>query len=320
MIRLNILKAISYGVMFAFPLSGQAQTASEPIQPFSNPVGFAIASRIATDPMYGANTENANWHVTQWGAPGNFAPFAYGEGNEWFNGNSWASYHIMQTSGIYSETIAQNSANMPCLTPSGAPAEHDFYIEPNGKNSKYPSAVNPTYGTNENFPNLAQLASFSAQGTFTANEGRSSPSATPCAVNSANALYTVILVNKNVIPEQMFWYEIGIARLCVPASPQDPGNHYESCEQGFTHPSTAWYWTGTQGPNAKASANLVNFGASDPLPVLGTPFIDDNLPHALTLNLLPRLVALISSGDYGIDPNLADWKNLRYFIWYIYVG
>lgn len=320
--RLLLTILLCLGVMLPAcqsPARAQNQTppSGQAIQPFAPPTGFGLLARKQRDEMgrplvYGAQPV-ANWHFTQWGAPGDFAPMALDQpgNNRWSSIQSWAAVHVSQSNGTFTETMLQDGSNAPCDTPQGHPSEFDLLIEPNRASALTVGAVNPLYGSNQNFPPLSRLANFTVSGVFTIDAARPGSLNRGCRANHAGAAYGITLVDNKVTPHEIFWYSVQIAHLCVdqPGGSKDYGN----CTRANQNPTPTWYWTGTQGPNRQVSGDgaghvaAVNFAITDTLRNFGMDLVTGSQPVPISADFLPRLAELISSGDYGIDPDLDDW-------------
>jgi hypothetical protein len=91
-----------------------------------------------------------------------------------------------------------------------------------------------------------------------------------------------------------------------------PDIPYEVCANAT--PQVTWFWTGASQPaphlvvNRSGVTQLVNFGVSDVLQSYGESEMTTFGEANYSWNFLPRLSAFITSGAYGIDANLADWR------------
>ena len=314
----SLILTLSGGLLLLATLFNPAR--AQPIAPFAPPAGFALSSTVQHDPngrplLYGGTSPAANWNIAPMGGPGDFTSLAPIPGGGWGAGAPWAAIRVTPGPGGFTETIRQDGSHAACRNANGGPEEFDLFIQPNSRNSTYPQGVNPAfYARQEDFPALGQLASLKVNGTFTLLAGGPAASFSPCAVNHAGASYGLILLDSAVSPRQMFWYGVDLAHVCVPPPPPASTADYRSCLQGQAHPHVWWYWTGLQSPgrqvsrDATGAVNLVNFAVGDTPQSVGLTTISDHGPHALSLDFLPRLAALIGSGKDGIDPDLDHWK------------
>ncbi len=293
-------------LLFAAPLAALAQ----PAGPFAPPNGFALLSshQLSTatfQPVITAeSTAGANAQVGQWGAPGDFPPFtcgARGTATVCTSADPWSSFQTVEQNGEFSEIVSQNGAAAPCTSARGWPSELDLFISPKG--------LSPGYASKRDFPSLQQLAQFTSSGVFTVDEAGPSPGPQACKANHAGATLGLMLIDDKVQPRQMFWYSVQLFAVCIPGT-----EDYDRCVANHAHPQTAWVWTGTQGPRARVERNkagdakLVNFDVVEPLSAYGQGPVRPGQPTTLSLNFLAHLSGFISSGQYGVDPNLADWR------------
>ncbi len=295
--------------------------ASGPIQPFLPPTGFALQSNSmkganGRPALYGAARPDANWYFAPMGNPGDLPALAPGpDGASWSASAPWGSAKFSLQNNLPTETIMQNGGALACTSLMGMPHEYDMSITPNGKNSGYPTAVNPAlYASNQAFPSLGQLASFTLSGTFTVDVASQAVPVSPCRVNHAGAGYGVILIDTKVNPHQMFWYTVLLTHACMPVSATDPGPEYQNCQAIRNHRGPIWFWSGAGGAGRHVSMNLLggvttaHYAVGDPLTSYGVNLVNDNEPHALSLDLLSRLTTLITSGKDQIDPDLTHWR------------
>jgi len=277
--------------------------AAQTVQPYNPPTGYTLVSNRGALAQYGATSAVPNWRITQWGASGQMQNFAMKSSGNFESDNNFASAKVAPNGAV---TLVQDGAAISCTDAGGQPQEFDSLIEP------VPAALNrAVYPTKAAFPSLAQLQSINVSGTVTVNEGRASPGSVPCELNQANVHYGIMLIDKAVSPTQMMWWGVPLAHFCEPdpAAPDDP--HYRHCMN--RSPVAQWYWTGLTGrkhltKDKDGNIKIVNFAVSDVPGTFGLSEISGNAPMALNVDFLPRLSALIGSGKFGIDPNLADWK------------
>jgi hypothetical protein len=320
--RAKFFAAIIICLALGGGIGAEAQVPGQAAPPFLNPDGFSIQSNSMKGPngrplLYGGTTPGANWFFADMGAPGDLPPLSYKAapgGGVWSSRQPWAAVSLRLAAGVPTEMLRQNTAMLSCLTPGGQAKEYDLGIWPNGENPGYPSAVNPVYGSNRNFPRLSQLASLTISGVFT-YDGASRPlPVSPCAVNHGGISLGIILIDNAVTPRQMFWYSLQLANACLPISADDPGRDFASCSAGIRHPQVWWYWTGRAGPGRQVSQDAagaltaVHFAVGDIMPAFGLREITGHQPVPLSLDFLPRLAALIGSGKDGIDPDLSHWR------------
>jgi hypothetical protein len=277
-------------------------------QPFLPVAGFTLESD-QNGALYSPTSAAANLHFTQWGNVGEMAPFQ-DFGGLWMASGTCCDvsvrFHDGRQGPEYDESLTVGGALLPCTTNSGQTREVDLYVEPspNDLNSAY-------YATIQDFPSLAQLATLSTQGSFDAVSSEAA-NAPYCVFNSAHATYQLVLTDKAVTPEQILWYDLGMFHICNRNPNLQPDIPYEVCANAT--PQVTWFWTGASQPaphlvvNRSGVTQLVNFGVSDVLQSYGESEMTTFGEANYSWNFLPRLSAFITSGAYGIDANLADWR------------
>jgi hypothetical protein len=261
-----------------------AATSVEPWLPIA---GVALEGNTAPFNLYGATSAAANYEITQWGYPAEMEPFQQTLFGAWVSNNAgedvwWSGQKV---------AIKQDDSNEACLDAAGNPQEYDSFVAP------APNAVNSVYGNNTKFPTLDQLASLNLNGQVTLYAAGQASGA-PCGWNATSVAFQLILSDNAVQPPQMIWYFVEIAKC-------DPGCNDPQADTT----STQWYWTGAAAPSPNASATLVQFGMTDGIALYGEARLTAvGASETVTINLLPRLAAMITSGAYGMDPNVADWR------------
>ena len=121
-----------------------------------------------------------------------------------------------------------------------------------------------------------------------------------CAVNKGGAVITLLFWNHQVRPIQVFFYQLILGGGCGPQL--DPA----SCGGSAKTDTPSFWLPGKPITNAAGKVIETNFGMNDFLSQYGYTRITDTNPH-LTLQMLPRLTAIIEQGSYGMDPNIAHW-------------
>lgn len=307
-------------LLAALPAAAGAQ-ATAPIQPFKPPVAFALQSNKTVGAngrpaLYGGTRPEANWYFAPMGNPGDLPALVAGpDGASGSTSAPWGSAKFSLQNGVPTETILQNGGALACTNMMGSPHEYDISITPNGRSPGYPTAVNTAvYASNKDFPKLSQLASFNLTGTFTVAAASQPVPVSPCRVNHAGAGYGVILIDDAVSPPQMFWYTVLLVHVCMPVSAANPGKEYQNCQAIRDSRTPIWFWSGSGGAGRHVTQDMLgrvsiaHYAVGDPLANYGVGSIDDNQPHALSLDLLSRLSALITSGKDSIDPDLSHWR------------
>ena len=225
----------------------------------------------------------------------------------WSAANGWAGVTLTKRNGIFTETIAQNGANIPCAVPgTNTPNEFDLFIAPNGlTTTAYPNGVNASVYSNTNqFPRLGQLSSFLVTGAYSLNLIQTA-GGSPCqTANHAYSIYGITLANTVASPHQFLWYAVIISLACAPGTSNGPGSDWYWCQLGLTNPTPSWYWTGVVNPGSTD----VNFGVNDVMPSFGLTTIEDYNLHGLSFDFLTRLTNLIQNNQYGMDKDLSHWQ------------
>ena len=292
----------------------QAREVATITEPYEAPTGLGLLLRNLVNghpKFYGAMSPQANWHFSQWGAPGDL-PGLTQTGADWSSAAAWANIDVSRNGNLLVENIAQDGGILPCKTPQGQPNEFDLFVEPNDGQETAPNATNPRYGSSRKFPNLAQLASFTVSGLLEVIAAGPGHGTNVCQVNHAGAGYSITLVDDKVIPHQLFWYSLQMANICLHGSGAD--DDFQNCSRAARHPSAWWYWTGSRPPGKQVSTDAagrvtaVNFAIGDVMSSFNQSLATPGIPKTISIDFLPRLTDLIRSGNYGIDSNLSNWR------------
>lgn len=259
------------------------------LAPFGN---FAIRAPIlpavpAPPDYYATSGPDSGWQIAQWDIPGGrLSPFRTsreGAREVLTAASPEATVRLVRGPGTESIALTQDGAVLPCLNAKGEPRESDLFFSPKDRTTPGPNAL-----TTDPVP-LASLRSLVLATTVTFRIGAT---ARPkgCRVNQNMTLAAVVLNNRTVRPPQTFFYQLALAPSCGP----DTVPRWQPCRPGG---QAAWFYS-TRKP----------FGADDYLPNLGEPFLKNGERRGLTVDMLPRIRALIESGPSAMDHDPRHWE------------
>lgn len=237
--------------------------------------------------LYGATGPSPDWSIAQWNIPGGALPPFSAAGSVYTSIAAESQVRLSRRGAEIQVDLAQDGRVLPCTRADGQPRESDLLLAPNGLYVNAPGV-----------PGLAPMPAHSqplsalSGVVFSADVGlQNGFIARPkgCLVSQGNALAVVILTELDVPHPQTMFYQLQMSTLCAPqTAAQNPVCH------GL--PGAPLYFFRTN-----------PFGATDFLPLLGTPYLQSGAARHLRLDLLPRLRLVIANGPPGLDHDPAHW-------------
>lgn len=251
-------------------LPARPAAAQQLLPPFGS---FAIETPQGPSPghpvqLYGATSASPDWQVAQWIIPGGrLSPFTRRADGSLVSRAAEASVQITGDT----LQISQTGAVLPC-TLGPKPRESDLFFAPTSKRFKPLLALSDLQA-------LIQQADVTATGSVLPDPD--------CKVNMGYALLAIVLVDLHTHPAQTFFYQLELSKTCHSV----PGGF--NCGQRYTQP---FYYS-----------RVNPFGADEYMPLLGRNFLPNGVTEHLSIDLLPRLTAIIANGPPGLDHDPAHW-------------
>ncbi|GAN79477.1 hypothetical protein [Acidocella aminolytica] len=218
---------------------------------------------------YGATNASPAWVIAQWDIPGSrLSSFTKEEDGSLISHSEEANVQIKN--GIL--TISQSGATLPCTHPGGKPREWDLFFAPSAQHFTPLIALS-------RLASLIQTATITVDGSILPGKA--------CKVNLGDTLIAIVLIDREVHPAQVFFYQLELSQTCHSI----PGG--QNCS---SDPNRAIYFSRSN-----------PFGADEYEPLLGHPFLHNGKQIHFSENLLPRLKAIIEKGPAGMDHKISDW-------------
>jgi hypothetical protein len=273
---------------WALGLASPAVAASLPV--FAPMSGFSLLAPDYPPPPggprpYAQTSGPLQWSVGPWGSPGGSMP-PFTQGSDGFaTAAPSAGVRVTQDASGTALYLSQNGAPLAC-TKHGGPQEFDLFAEPNGAHVKPPRRggyMPGVLGTP-----ITALSQLQLSATLAITQGLAT-TRKHCAANFADTEFAVILIDTAVSPHQILFYQLLFSHLCGQAA----DIRLSACGK----PRNAMEYYARKSP----------FGANDFLPLLGQPWVENNVPAQINVDLLPRLLAVVTNGPAAMDHDAADW-------------
>lgn len=257
--------------------------------------------------LYAQTGPRPNWFIGQWQIAGGKLPAfrrmaTPSGGTAFVSRNEAASVVIVQNGPEIGVTLSQNGPTQPCTTPTGRPHEFDLFVNTGGPwvHPALASALSaPPQGGNA--PSLAQMARLDQHVSVHIAQPVPSGPGRGCKVNQGNVLTAVTLVNDDVQPAQVLFYQVSLHVVCGGGA-----TAHAACERNLSRPFQ--WWTGMEGRDTRGRVTKLSFGFDQRLPGLGRPFLPAGGRQDVDIDLLPDLLRLIAAGAHGMDRDPAHWR------------
>lgn len=264
------------------------------VKPITNVILVHSSTSVpaGVEPSYAVSGLEADWNLAQWGIPtGDLPPFTVikesGERTT-ISQKSDAAIIVDGVSPDVSVTLSQNGRDLTCSDSHGQPLEFDMFLAPNdrlyGGSTKLGLAGNPP-----SQPTLSQIKKliFSARVSLLQ---KVDSDIVACNDNSGSAIIALILNNFDHTTPLTLFYQLSINAFCE----RDIRGYYVFCGNRLR-------------PMSFFSAHNP-YGVDDFLPWLGKAWMNDGDSETLSIDMLPRLQAVLSNLPLDIDRNPSHWR------------
>jgi|GEM_PF-5763007 hypothetical protein len=242
------------------------------------------AQSAQSEQVYSQTGASPAWVVSQWNIAGSqLAAFRVdqegGDEKIYTASAPAASVRIAQSPVGTDVTLQQNSAIVPCRTAGGRPWESDLFL----------SSTSHATGVIPGRPSPYLLSDIAALHEIVTVSVAATPAQTPksCAVTMGGAVLAIVLQDFAVKPHQTLFYQLHLNRYCR----NQPG---EVCTMPWTKPL---YYT-----------HRNPYGCDDILSRVGQALLQNGVPRALDIDMLPGLRAAVAGAPPGMDRNQAHWS------------
>jgi hypothetical protein len=231
--------------------------------------GFSI--RNGPHELYGASASGAGWKIAQWNNPLQLGPFAAAAcEDKCYVARDDSSQVKLRLGPRFAETsLQQNGRQLACEGRNGKPVEFDLLLSPN------------------NFKSIAadRVRALKLSLEFSVADAHLLENA-DCRVNQGNTVAALTVRNEFAKPQQVLFYQLSLFNYHVRAKP------------------VGWFAPGVLRRNGASQ----RFGFRDHLSSynVAIPQLDQSL--SLDIDLLPRIMSIIKSGEHGIDTDLSHWE------------
>jgi hypothetical protein len=287
---LSLLRLTAAGAALA--LAGPAQAAE--IDLMAPITGLALREppdppKPGAPPFYSETGPAPNWNVAQWGVPGEkLSPFTNRGGVYLSEAPAARVAAKAGPDGGAELELEQDGSTLPCTVAGGGHREFDLFISPNGPDLAGSGAVGWRRNGAE-APTLAVMRRLTLKATVSYG-GSLAPTNKGCGVNQGSVMMALILSNSDAAPSQTLFYQFFLSTVCGTGDPA----HDASCRAEKT--GQTYFFQ--QNP----------FGVDDALPLAGERWLERDEERAVSVDVLPRLMAALGSAPPGMERDPGRWR------------
>ena len=258
---------------------------------FSQPHAFSI--RVPDERInepYTSSDGKADWTVTAWHIPtGPLSIFNKIRYSPRLTYRSESGLNFVDISFEQNKfidvVINQSSVELPCKLDNGRAREFDFFLHPNLAENHFEESATQSAAQGKNIGDLKKLSLYAEVSAQYELVNRTQK----CDVNQGSVLLALILVDRKA--KQTLFYQLALMELCG----GEDSPHDISCRNKKQHPALTVF------------SDHTPFGVDDKIPLLGTPFLDPSQQKYIVVDVLPRIMQFIRSGQFGMDSNISNW-------------